>query len=98
MQVLCGLCSNSFRSYHLFSAAKGFHRIQNPSETVDHWFIPASDGKMYAIRSLEEEELVHFRQPKDYIGFYFDIVAYQTLESSTLVGKKPVWPKPIKKT
>ncbi|KAK8530764.1 hypothetical protein V6N13_030709 [Hibiscus sabdariffa] len=64
--------------------------FRNPSETVGHWFIPASDGKMYVIGSLEEEEPVYFWQPRDYIGFYSNTVAYQTLEASTFVGKKLV--------
>ncbi|KAL4360670.1 hypothetical protein GQ457_04G031630 [Hibiscus cannabinus] len=76
MQIPCGLGSSSFRSYHRFPKAKGFHGFRNPSKIVSHWFIPASDGKMYVIGSLEEEELVHSRQPKDYIRFYFDIVVY----------------------
>ncbi|KAK8508053.1 hypothetical protein V6N13_055510 [Hibiscus sabdariffa] len=43
---------------------------------------------MHVIKSLENEEPVHFRQPKDYIGFYSHTTAYQTLDSSTLGGKK----------
>ncbi|KAK8580923.1 hypothetical protein V6N12_071172 [Hibiscus sabdariffa] len=43
---------------------------------------------MYVIGSLEEEEPIYFQQPKDYIGLYSNTTAYQTLKSSTLVGKR----------
>ncbi|KAK8577995.1 hypothetical protein V6N13_076669 [Hibiscus sabdariffa] len=80
------LDSSSFRSYHQSPTAKGVHRIRNPSENMGHWFTPASDGKMHVIGSLEEKEPVHFRKPKDYLGFYSHTTAYQTLDSSTLGG------------
>ncbi|KAK8580924.1 hypothetical protein V6N13_143980 [Hibiscus sabdariffa] len=43
---------------------------------------------MYVIGGLEEEEPIYFQQPKDYIGLYSNTTAYQTLKSSTLVGKR----------